>query len=229
MTRHLVLFDIDGTLLDVQGAGRKSFSQALRIAWGIEERLEGFSFAGATDLGVLRVLHDRHPKIPLDDLAPFFQALPMALADELAQVAPVVFPGARETVAQMATAADVVMGLVTGNAAACAALKVAHAGYRTEDFHVGAYGDEHADRNVLAQSALERAQTIFGAFQEVTLIGDTPADVRAARSIGARAVGVSTGSFDAAALQEAGADLVVATLHPRHFFRADSFDKAALT
>lgn len=226
MKRHLVLFDIDGTLLDVHGAGRKSFSKALQMAWGIDETLDGFSFAGATDLGVLAKLRAQHPNIRMEEVAVFFQALQDALAVELTATPPRVYPGALETVAHMARNDSVVLGLVTGNASACAKLKVSHAGFRTEDFQVGAFGDEDADRNVLASAALQRAQRETGRFDEVTLIGDTPSDIGAALSIGARAVGVSTGSFDADTLRAAGADLVLAELAPTHFQAADSFDKS---
>lgn len=227
MARHLVLFDIDGTLLDVRGAGRKSFSLALQAAWGVDESLEGFSFAGATDLGVLNQLRVQHPKIQMGEVDRFFHALQSALATELKALPPLVYPGAIETVSEMAKDHDVVMGLVTGNAAACAKLKVTHAGFRSEDFQVGAFGDEDADRNVLAQAALTRAEIEVGSFQEVTLIGDTPSDIGAALSIGARAVGVCTGSFDAETLRAAGADLVLAELAPTHFLSADSFDKTS--
>jgi phosphoglycolate phosphatase-like HAD superfamily hydrolase len=227
--RHLVLFDIDGTLLDVQGAGRKSFSRALHAAWNIDESLDGFSFAGATDLGVLAKLQMHHPKICMDEVSSFFQALEEALSAELDSQPPRVYPGAMETVSEMANDGNVVMGLVTGNASACAKLKVTHAGFRAEDFRVGAYGDEDADRNVLAQAALQRAEQASGRFDQVTLIGDTPSDIGAALAIGARAVGVSTGSFDADALHAAGADVVLAQLAPHHFLAADSFDKRALS
>jgi len=43
-------------------------------------------------------------------------------------------------------------------------------------------------------------------------VGDTPADMTAARQAGAVAVGVPTGSFSAAQLREAGADVVFASL-----------------
>jgi phosphoglycolate phosphatase len=45
-----------------------------------------------------------------------------------------------------------------------------------------------------------------------TYVGDTPADVSAARTAGVTAVGVPTGSFTDADLYEAGADVVLASL-----------------
>jgi phosphoglycolate phosphatase-like HAD superfamily hydrolase len=78
-------------------------------------------------------------------------------------------------------------------------------------FTLGAYGDEHADRNVLASMAVERARALHDVTR-VILLGDTPSDVAAARAVGAVAIAVATGSHDVAALTRTGADLVVATL-----------------
>ena len=44
------------------------------------------------------------------------------------------------------------------------------------------------------------------------MIGDTPKDIDCARAHGARSIGVTTGPFDRAALEAAGADLVVDSL-----------------
>ncbi|MCC7108223.1 MAG: hypothetical protein IT382_02955, partial [Deltaproteobacteria bacterium] len=53
MTDLVVLWDIDGTLLSVHGAGRRAFAVALAATWQRPFDLDGVSFAGATDLGVL--------------------------------------------------------------------------------------------------------------------------------------------------------------------------------
>ena len=49
----VVLWDVDGTLLDVRGAGRGAFATAMARVWGGALDLRDVSFAGATDLGVL--------------------------------------------------------------------------------------------------------------------------------------------------------------------------------
>ena len=47
---------------------------------------------------------------------------------------------------------------------------------------------------------------------DVFVIGDTPRDIDAAHAAGCSAIGVATGHYDAAALGDAGADHVLATL-----------------
>lgn len=64
----------------------------------------------------------------------------------------------------------------------------------------------------------------------VIYVGDTPADMSAARGGGAVPVGVPTGSFDAAALRAAGAQVVLGSLleFPSWYasFRSDTSDES---
>ena len=202
----LVLFDIDGTLVDVRGAGRRAFARALKDTWRVDDDLAHVTFAGATDLGVLAQLEARHALDRTLDAA-FFARMELTLTDELARDPPHALPHARESVDALASRDDVTLGLLTGNARACAHLKVAGAGIRSV-FGCGAFGDEHADRNELARRAR-------GDATRVVVVGDTPKDIEAARAIGARAVAVCTGRYGPDAL--AHADVVVDTLANLHW------------
>lgn len=67
--------------------------------------------------------------------------------------------------------------------------------------------------DVLVGSRWAQAKTdVLVEYAATAYVGDHPADMRAARDAGAWAVGVSTGGYDAAALREAGADDVLASL-----------------
>jgi phosphoglycolate phosphatase len=208
----LVLFDIDGTLLDVRGAGRRAFAAALRETWGVDDELHDVRFAGATDRGVLQQLRGRHT---LDEAreADFFRAMERTLSAALVAEPPFVYDGVVRCLTRLAGDGDVMLGLVTGNALRCAQVKLERAGLDRSIFDVGGYGDEHDDRDELARLAVARARHARGlhdvGFTSITLVGDTPNDIRAARAIGAVAVAVTTGHFDRAALVDAGADVVV--------------------
>ena len=224
---ELVLFDIDGTLVDVRGAGRRAFVAALERTWGIVDaesdlRRADVSFAGATDLGVLRQLRQR---LALDEPhePAFFVAMEQTLLVELEREKPRLYDGVERCLARFAAPApagrgDVVLGFVTGNAMRCAHVKIEAAGIDRGRFVVGGYGDEHHDRPTLARMAKERAEQFCAeqlgghGFDRVLLIGDTPSDIAAARHIGAVAIGVTTGHFGRQQLTDAGADLVVDSL-----------------
>jgi phosphoglycolate phosphatase-like HAD superfamily hydrolase len=98
---------------------------------------------------------------------------------------------------------DVLLGLLTGNIAGGAALKLKAAGIAPHRFRVGAYGSDHEHRWELPAIAQARASEHLGygvVGRSVVIIGDTPADVQCGRGIGARAVAVATGHFTVAAL-----------------------------
>lgn len=209
--KQLVLFDIDGTLVDVRGAGRRSFIRALRDTWEIDDALDDVRFGGATDLGVLGQLRKRLDLDARRD-AEFFRNMERALGAELSAEKPLVYAGVHACLARLRADVDVVLGFVTGNAMRCAFVKVEQAGIDRSAFDVGGYGDEHADRNELAALARRRAESAQGHFDRVVLIGDTPSDVAAAKAIGAVAVAVTTGHASREALEGCGADVVVDSL-----------------
>jgi phosphoglycolate phosphatase-like HAD superfamily hydrolase len=207
--RTLVLFDIDGTLLHVKGAGRRSFIAGLQRAWGVHDALHDVNFSGATDLGVLAQLRTRL-HLPDAHTPAFFVHMADALHAFVQAEPAEACVGAVDVVTALRADPRVVLGVVTGNARATAHVKLASIGVH-DAFTLGAYGDEHADRNVLASMAVERARALHDVTR-VILLGDTPSDVAAARAVGAVAIAVATGSHDVAALTRTGADPVVATL-----------------
>lgn len=207
----LVLFDIDGTLLDVHGAGRHSFAKALEHCFGWKNELKHIRFAGATDLDLLHRLmreHGREPTAHDEEL--FFAQLPVDLRAAIAGRPPedFIYPGVALLLERLARDERCVLGLVTGNIERCAWIKLEAADLHGH-FVLGAYGHEHADRNEIARLAVRRAEAQAGGpFTRIVLIGDTPNDIRAAKTIGAVAVAVATGSYGRKDLEAAGADLV---------------------
>ena len=80
---------------------------------------------------------------------------------------------------------------------------------------VGAFGDDHEDRNQLLPIVLERFRKMMGLeldYRDCVVIGDTPMDVACAKPYGATAIAVSTGSYDYESLLETGADYVLKDL-----------------
>lgn len=217
----LFLFDIDGTLLSVDGAGKRSFVKALHDV-DVREDMQHISFAGATDVGLWRKICADFgvPEKAFDAVTTerFYARLAFHLEQELAallqnrhnnMLAPY---SAASWLLHNAVTDGHIVGLVTGNIKTCAAIKVRAAGLHTYfgDFFVGGYGDLHPDRNHLAQMALDAAQERYQRpLANIVLIGDTPSDIAAALHIGAVGIGVSGVYYSPEVLQNAGAHHVL--------------------
>jgi phosphoglycolate phosphatase-like HAD superfamily hydrolase len=210
---RLFLFDIDGTLVTARGAGRAAIGRALASTYGVTGPIEAYDFRGKTDQ---RIVHDLMRAAGLDDariaggLAACFAAYVAELETVLGDGRRVtVLPGVREVVRALADRDDAMVGLLTGNIEAGARVKLRPTGL-WDLFRVGAFGSDDIDRRRLPAVACERAQRLTGrrfAFEEVTIIGDTPLDVDCARACGALAVAVATGFHPADELRSCAPDL----------------------
>jgi phosphoglycolate phosphatase len=212
---HVCLFDIDGTLISSGGAGKLALEKALASEFGIDRLIEKLLLSGRTDRAIIRDLFRLHD---LDEsaenlrrlLAGYLRHLPACLAASQGRV----LPGVVALLEQLRAQSRVAVGLLTGNVRDGARLKLGHFGIH-HHFQFGGFGDLHLDRDDVAREAL---QAIHGRFngsvqpERVWVIGDTPLDIRCARSIGARAVAVATGWHAAGELAEHGPDLLLADL-----------------
>jgi phosphoglycolate phosphatase-like HAD superfamily hydrolase len=215
----LVLFDIDGTLVLTGGAGMRAMGRAFQELMGVDDAMRDVPLAGRTDLAILRDAAGRVAPGFVPDAAwvtRFRDLYVPALTEELQADAPgkCVLPGVDEAMEVLASRDEVHVGLLTGNFRDGAQVKL---GYFSlwDAFPFGAFGDETVNRNELLPIALEHAAA-YGigplAPRDVLVVGDTPYDVACALNGGAVAVGVTTGPYDRAALEQAGADVVLADL-----------------
>lgn len=222
----LLLFDIDGTLLDTGGAGLNALRAGLLEEFGLLDRAEDFpplDLAGATDSGVVRFLFD-HFAIPVSEenierfYARYHHQLEHGLKTE-GLTRGRLLPGIDRLMERLKDH-HAVLGLLTGNIARGAWTKVASYGLEGV-FEFGAFGDDHHDRNELGPVAMARAAAFSGrefAPNLVFIIGDTPKDIRCARACGAWAVAVATGRFSREELAEHEPDLLFDSLEDIEHF-----------
>ena len=196
MSEIVYLFDIDGTLVSVGGAGKAALIEALAETFGIDHTLDRLTLSGRTDraisadlLGLCGLDDTDHHRTRLLDA--YLRRLPAMLAARPGRI----LPGVPQLLDRLAAMPGVVVGLITGNVADGARIKLGHFGL-WERFRFGGYGDRHTDRDDVARDALAAVERHLERSIDpasVRIIGDTPDDVRCARAIGARAVGVLTG------------------------------------
>jgi len=212
--RRLLLFDIDGTLVQ-GGPAKRAFQEALVATYRTTGPIEVHEFSGKTDPQIARELMRLaglgDPEIDAG-LPALFDRYVEGLRDRLPDVPVEVLPGVPGLVEALTREADVALGLVTGNVAEGARLKLSGPGLQAT-FEVGGFGSDSEERNDLPGIALERAREHWNvdfAPEEVFVIGDTPRDVECGRAHGLRTLGVATGNYTDDMLRSAGADDVIA-------------------
>jgi phosphoglycolate phosphatase-like HAD superfamily hydrolase len=215
----VVLFDIDGTLVQTARAGVRGMNAAFEELHGRADALRGVSIAGRTDRAIVS---DAFRAAGLDPTADAIATLRDAYVRHLdveirrpAVGAFGVLPGVELLLDRLAASSARPVGLLTGNFARGAAIKLAHFDL-WQRFAFGAFGDDHLDRRDLVPIASARCAEAGLAVTPAALIivGDTPLDIDCAHAHGALAVAVATGLYTVDALRDAGADLVVETLEP---------------
>jgi phosphoglycolate phosphatase len=214
--KQLLLFDIDGTLVR-GGPAKEAFERALVETYGTTGPIESWDFSGKTDPQIARELLSAagRTRDEIDAGLPrLWTAYLAGLELGLARRPMDLLPGVTlllDALAELETAGEVALGLVTGNLARGAELKLASAGLRST-YPVGAFGSDHELRDELPRIALERARQAWGRSferEQVVIIGDTPRDVQCGRAHGTRTVGVATGRFTRLELEACGADVVL--------------------
>jgi phosphoglycolate phosphatase-like HAD superfamily hydrolase len=210
----LVLFDIDGTLL--QGAHqvhRDALHAALHEVHGVDVSRAGrVEAAGRTDGAIARdiLLGAGISATRIDERS---DAVRDVTCREYARRCPpdmsgFVAPGVPELLAGMAGSEGPLLALVTGNFEPIARLKLDRAGLgRHFARGQGAFGSDSEDRAELPPIARRRAGANGRSYprERTVVVGDTPRDIACARADGVRCVAVATGPFPAEELRAADA------------------------
>ena len=206
MHRALVLFDIDGTLVRRAGPHhREALVQGVRRVTGLETTTEGIPVQGMLDPVIVTAMMRAAGARP----AAIREAMPDVLrAAEryYLRVCPVLTgkhcPGV-EPLLERLTRRGILLGLVSGNLTRIGWRKLERAGLRRH-FRFGAFGEMAKNRAGLARLAIREArrQGWIGREAVVSLIGDAPQDIEAARANGIRAISVKTGISPAGELEK---------------------------
>lgn len=210
--KRLLLFDIDGTLIDSGGAGIQSLREVLHEQFGIADDLKGVEIAGQTDTGIVhQILRKQGIALSDENVAKFLARYLDLLATELPRRKGTLLPGVRELLLRLQARPQNVLALLTGNIERGAKLKLEHYGI-WDFFEFGAFSDDHHDRNELGPFAQRRARdrhAIDFLAEAIDVIGDTPHDIACGKAIGARTIAVTTGKFSRAQLARHEPDLIV--------------------
>ena len=209
---RLLLFDIDGTLINSGGAGIYALKLALGERFGITDDLSDIEIAGMTDSGIVVSILNKH-KLPAtkENITAFLDSYVHFLSLELPRRQGKLLPGVLELLNKLKSRKHLVLALLTGNVSRGAELKLDHYGV-WHFFEFGAFADDHQDRNQLGPFARARAKEKHGlefSASEIDVIGDTPRDIACGKAFGARTIAVATGTWTREQLAEHHPDFLI--------------------
>jgi len=216
---RLVLFDIDGTLLNSGGLGRASMQRALRMVFRSPGN-PSYRYHGKTDKQIVRDVmrleghSDEHIDSRMEKLIDLYlEGLRTGAKSGKFNVRPL--EGVPELLDALEAREDVLLGLLTGNVEPGARTKLTAAGINPDRFRVNAFGSDHEHRPELPAIAQRRASETLGldiAGDRLIVIGDTPADIECGRALGAKAIGVASGHYTVEQLEAHNAYAVFPSL-----------------
>jgi len=205
------LFDIDGTLINCTDATHYfAFCDALQKLSGRELNLDSITAHGNTDVGILRDVLV-HASIPESEWRGRLREACGCMADFVEQrqdqLCVTLLPQVREVLGHL-RARRAILGLATGNLERIGKLKLKHAGL-LDYFQFGGWSDDYEYRADVFRGAIAKARAIASERAALCVVGDTPADIRAARENALPVIAVSTGIYSFEQLQQEKPELCI--------------------
>ncbi len=198
--KKILLFDIDGTLLLTGGSGKIAIEKAFEEILGIKNAWGDMMPDGKTDPLIIgeisrkilsrKLTNSEHTNLTKSYLTHFRLEIQKATNFRL-------MPGILELLSILAKREDSAIGIATGNLEEAGWLKLERGGIR-EFFRFGGFGSDSVERSEIIQIAIERGEKYLGEKikrEDIYVIGDTYYDVQAAKTLGLKAIAVTTGSM----------------------------------
>lgn len=214
--KKLVLFDLDGTLVNAGGAGRTSLRKAIKELYGVEPEFDHSLISGRTDLDNFSIVYSlikKGKKPTAAEMkkmkAQYLEILPTEVHAVVRCKKYDLIPGVEKFLKMLAKDKDVILGLGTGNLEEGAKIKLEPSKLASY-FTVGGYGEDGQTREEMLQAAVKRAEKKFKTKLEpdqVYVIGDTHRDICAAKNCGFHSAVLTNGFGDAQKIQRAAAEL----------------------
>ncbi|HEY6351116.1 MAG TPA: HAD hydrolase-like protein [Candidatus Angelobacter sp.] len=191
------LFDIDGTLLNSRDAVHYfAFHHAVRQVFRRDVKIDGVPVHGNTDIGILRAVlrRDGFADAAIDAGLPQMIAHMCAAVERNSeQMRPELCPSICDLLSRLQEEGKL-LGTATGNLETVGWLKLEKAGLR-QMFSFGSFCFPLEHRADILMHGVELARERRGSRTSVYVIGDTPADIEAARHVNAPVIAVATGTY----------------------------------
>jgi phosphoglycolate phosphatase-like HAD superfamily hydrolase len=213
----LLLFDLDGTLVRADGAGRKALNRAIFNIYKIKQDGSKYNLAGKTDLrnfaeAIELTIGKRASRAAVDRVhKEYLKCLPHYMSVTLRSKKYRYPRGIRRLLKRLSKEKELILALGTGNMEKGARIKLEPSGFN-KYFEFGGFGSDAYSRPVLLKTAFRRAKKRAEGkklrAKDVYVIGDTPLDVSAGKAVGYKTVAVGTGYSDWKELKASNPDFI---------------------
>ncbi len=208
------LLDIDGTLLCCSDATHYfAFCAALESMTGRHLTLEGVTTHGNTDRGILRdalQLAGVPEELWRPQLTAACEGMCSFIEERQNSICAQTLLGVSEVLRHLRQR-KALLGVATGNLERIGRIKLARCGL-LDQFDFYGFSDAFECRANVFRHALEQARRILPNEAAVCVVGDTPADIRAAHENGVEVIAVATGVHSLAALSAEQPELCTESL-----------------
>ena len=210
--KPLLLFDVDGTLVDWHPENRhhQAFAFGLSKVYKIDKKID--IYPGMTDRGIITENLQKVGMAPAEISAGMEDCI-RAMAEfylEEPDKNVALLPGVEDLLQELEKR-EYLMGLVTGNVKEIAFAKLGVVGL-DRFFNFGGFGSEDIDRSRLVRRAIKRAEKFGHNGQLVYVFDDTVRGCAAGKKGGAKTIAIATGDYSIEDLEQGGADYVLDNL-----------------
>lgn len=215
MSKIIILFDIDGTLLLTGGAGKDAFNHVFKELYNEDEIWNNIHPDGRTDYSLIKECYEkRFKKSPsATEIKNIKTAYENIFLEKLASQSNFrLMPFVKDVLNKLSQNKSLLLGIATGNFQKPAWQKLKHGGI-DHHFSFGGFSCDSEHRLELTQAAKLRGEKILGeTAKKIYVIGDSIHDVRCGNAIDATTIAVCTGSTSRNDLEKNGAHHVIDNL-----------------
>ncbi len=214
--KKIILFDIDGTLINAGSAGTRALNKVVENLFGAKNICDNFCLQGSTDKTNFAdaFYHATGKKPLLKDIKTmikmYLEYLPVEIAKSVKTKKYGKIKGVEKFLKLLSKDKNIFLGLGTGNIEEGGMLKLKPSGL-LKYFSFGGFGGDSAVRSELLQKAVQRAEKMFKmkiSPADVYIIGDTHKDVLAAKKAGYHSGAVLGGFGDEKKIFKSGPEIL---------------------
>lgn len=214
MNNKLLIWDIDGTLINCGASGKKALNRSFYQVFDIKNAFDHISMAGMLDRKIISSAFELHniSQVYLEEfLKKYAKELKKILDSNMTYK---VLPNVEKNLNILQKNNKIYNVVGTGNNTIGARLKLER-GKLDQYFDIGFYGDSYYSRDALLKDAWKKSEKHYNIQfnkEDILVIGDTPNDIKSGKKNGFKTIGVATGSYSFEQLRTFSPDILLKRL-----------------